>query len=130
MDTFKPTHRFKGGELLELEHVFTQRNSGVECGLFHLENGSYVSFQMDYVKKLPKTIHVATHEEPEPLRVAPEVGSTYWILSSMAEEGALDLKWTGDKTDRRILAAGEARATKEDALAARAARQKARGFAS
>lgn len=65
MTTFKPTHRLKGGELLELEHVFTSRASGAECGLFHLKNGSYVSFQMDSVTEIPKTIQVAAHEEQE-----------------------------------------------------------------
>ena len=129
MTTFKPTHRLNTGELVELEHKFINRMYRAECGLFHFDGGHCGTFQMDHVTELPKVLQVAEHQEPEPLRVAPDVGSTYWILSSMAEEGALDLKWTGDKADRRILAQGKAYATRQDALAADMTRQKARGFA-
>ncbi len=129
MTTFKPTHRLNTGELVELEHKFIHRMYRAECGLFHFDGGHCGNFQMDHVTELPKVLQVSAHEEPAPLMVAPEVGSTYWILSSMSEEGAVDLKWTDDKADRRILAQGKAYATKQDDLAADAARQKARGFA-
>ena len=128
MTTFKPTHRLCSGHLAELEHTFTLRQTGRVCGLFFLELGGASIYQMDSVTELPKTIQVAAHEEPEPLRVAPEMGAEYWVVDSMEKNGVRMVFWDGDAPDRLILAAGDAYATKEDALAARAARQKARGF--
>ena len=128
MTTFKPTHRFNTGELLELEHAFIHRVSGVECGLFHFKGGTYGTFRMDHVTELPKTIQVAAHEEPEPLRVAPAVGTEYWRIDVTSKNRVRMCEWRNSVTGRQVLAAGDAYATKEDALAADAARQKARGF--
>ena len=129
MTTFKPTHRLNTGELVELEHKFINRMYRAECGLFHFENGSYNTLHMDHVTELHKTIKVFAHEEPEPLRVAPEVGNGYWVNTCDTDSGTYIRRWEGNKLDRRILAQGKAYATQEDALAADAARQKARGFA-
>ena len=129
MTTFKPTHRLCSGHLAELEHTFTLRQTGRVCGLFFLELGGASIYQMDSVTELPKVLQVAAHEEPEPLLVAPAVGTEYWVISDLYEEGVCDVRWEDDKTDRRILAQGKAYATRQDAIAADAARQKARGFA-
>ena len=114
---------------MELEHAFIHRVSGVECGLFHFKGGTYGTFRMDHVTELPKTIQVAAHEEPEPLRVAPDMGTGYWVITCDTDSGTYIRRWEGNKLDRRILAQGKAYATQEDAIAADAARQKARGFA-
>ena len=129
MTTFKPTHRLCSGHLAELEHTFTLRQTGRVCGLFFLELGGASIYQMDSVTELPKVLQVAAHEEPEPLLVAPAVGTEYWVISDLYEEGVCDVRWEDDKADRRILAQGKAYATRQDAIAADAARQKARGFA-
>ena len=129
MTTFKPTHRFNTGELAELEHVFIRRISGAECGLFHFEQGGLAIYPMSYATELPKAIQVAAHEEPEPLRVAPEMGMGYWVITCDTDSGTYIRRWEGNKFDRRILAQGKAYATQQDAIAADAARQKARGFA-
>ena len=129
MTIFKPTHRLQNGAEVELEHSFICRRNGVKHGLFHFMVGIYECHPMYYATELPKTIQVAAHEEPEPLRVAPEIGTVYWAVDSMEEDGVGSITWNDDEIDHLLLATGEARATKEDALAARAARQKARGFA-
>lgn len=129
MSQFKPTHRLGSGELVELEHKFIYRFGGSEYGLFHFKGGIYGCYPMSYATELPKVIQVAAHEEPEPLRVAPEMQSTYWFIDPAALEGVRCFEWLNDDLDHRILAAGDAYSTKEDAIAALAARQKARGFA-
>ena len=129
MTAFKPTHRLQNGAEVELEYSFICRHNGCKHGLFHFMGGSYDCYPMSYATELPKVLQVAAHEEPGPLLVAPAVGTEYWVVSQQYEGGLFKLRWLNDETDRRLLAAGEVRATKEDALAARAARQKARGFA-
>ena len=86
-------------------------------------------YPMFQATELPKVLQVAAHEEPEPLRVAPEVGNWYWVNTCDTDIGTYIRRWEGNKLDRRILAQGKAYATQEYALAADAARQKARGFA-
>ena len=129
MTTFKPTHRLDSDDLAELEHEFDSRVYDGRYGLFYMVDGSSLVHPMSNATALPKTIQVAAHEEPGPLRVAPEMGAEYWVVDSMEKNGVRMVFWDGDAPDRLILAAGDAYATKEDALAARAARQKARGFA-
>jgi len=130
MTTFKPTHRLCSGHLAELEHTFTLRQTGRVCGLFFLELGGASIYQMDSVTELPKVIQVSAHEEPEPLRVAPAVGTEYWRIDVTSKNRVRMCEWRNSVTGRQVLAAGDAYATKEDALAADAARQKARGFTS
>ena len=91
--------------------------------------GAADCYPMSYATELPKVLQVAAHEEPEPLLVEPAVGTEYWVISGFDEEGVCDVRWEDDKADRRILAQGKSYATRQDAIAADAARQKARGFA-
>lgn len=127
--TFKPTHMIPSGVFLQLEHKFFSRLEGSNMGLFHTREGAIWLNRMDCVTELPKVLQVSSYEEPEPLRVAPEVGSTYWIIHVWANSAVASFTWNGDTTDHQALAAGEAYATQEDAIAAYAARRKARGFA-
>ena len=129
MTAFKPTHRLQNGAEVELEYSFICRHNGCKHGLFHFMGGSYGCYQMSYATELLKVLQVAAHEEPGPLLVAPAVGTEYWVISDLYEEGVCGVRWEDDKTDRRILAQGKAYATRQDAIAADAARQKARGFA-
>ena len=126
---FNPTHRLDTGTLVELEHSFVYRFNGNERGLFHHLDGSYSLYPMSSVTELLKVLQVAAHEEPEPLRVAPDVGTEYWRIDVTSKNRVRMCQWLDSVTGRRVLAAGDAYATKEDALAADAARQKARGFA-
>ena len=48
--------------------------------------------------------------------MAPEMGAEYWVVDSMEKNGVRMVFWDGDAPDRSILAAGDAYATKEDAL--------------
>lgn len=125
---FKPTHLLNSGTLAELDHKFFYRRYEKEYGVFHVENGHAVLHPMDAAKEIPKTIKVSPYEEPEPLRVAPELGSMYWVIDHLSEDGVREITWEGDSIDHNLLAAGEVRASKEDAIAAHQARQKARGF--
>lgn len=126
---FNPTHSLPNGLLVELEHRFACRHNGEEHGLFYYYEGSYVCYPMYIVTELPKVLQVAEHQEPEPLRVAPEVGTEYWRIDVTSKNRVRMCEWRNSVTGRQVLAAGDAYATKEDALAADAARQKARGFA-
>lgn len=128
--TFKPTHRLQDGTLLELEHKFFSRLEGLDMGLFHVRDGAIWLQRMDCVIELPKVIQVSSYEEPEPLLVPPEKGTTYWVVDATKENGIDWLLWSNDATDLRLLAAGEVRATAEDAHSTWEARQKARGFTS
>lgn len=127
-NTFNPTHTI-ADVLAELIYTFPSRVRDEAVGVFCFSDGSASLYPMRAAIELPQVIQVTAYEEPEPLRVAPEVGSTYWFIDYLTLEGVRCLAWADDNLDHRILLAGEARATKEDALAARAARQKARGFA-
>ena len=126
---FNPTHKLVTGTPVELEHVFVHRNYKEEYGLFHFEGGGSAMYPMSNVTELPKVIQVSAHEEPEPLRVAPAVGTEYWRIDVTSKNRVRMCEWRNSVTGRQVLAAGDAYATKEDALAADAARQKARGFA-
>ena len=129
MTTFKPTHKLDSGHLAELEHEFEGRVYDGRYGLFYMVDGSSLVHPMSNATALPKMIQVSSYEEPEPLRAAPEVGMGYWVITCDTDSGTYIRRWEGNKLDRRILAQGKAYATQEDALAADAARQKARGFA-
>lgn len=125
---FKPTHSLSNGFLVELEYRFACRHNGEERGLFHHLDGSYSLYPMSSVTELLKVLQVAPYEEPEPLRVAPDVGTEYWRIDETQKSGVQRCQWQNSAVGHQVFAAGEAFATKEDALAARAARRKARGF--
>lgn len=131
MSQFKPTHRLCSGHLAELEHTFTLRQTGRVCGLFFLELGGASIYQMDSVTELPKVIQVSAHEEPEPLRVAPQDGMEVWIVEPGTPDGVVSWLFAAKgATSLTLLARGELWATKNEALAAFAARQAAKGITS
>jgi len=66
------------------------------------------------VRRKPKTIRIGEMEVPEPMRVAPAVGTHYWIVS-VSEEFSYWSTWAGDKSDFYCLERGLCQSTKEAA---------------
>ena len=130
MTTFKPTHRLCSGHLAELEHTFTLRQTGRVCGLFFLELGGASIYQMDSVTELPKVIQVSARGAG-----AAACGSTR--RNGSVDSGAWYAGWgcllavrSQGSYPLTLLARGELWATKNEALAAFAARQAAKGITS
>ena len=63
----------------------------------------------------PATITVNGIEVPEPLREAPDVGSTYWVVSPYG--GAVKMRYRADNEDAHALKSGLCHATEDAALA-------------
>jgi len=66
------------------------------------------------VRRKPRTIRIGDMDVPEPMRVAPAVGTHYWIVS-VSEEFSYLSTWTGDKSDFYCLGWGLCQSTKEAA---------------
>ena len=74
----------------------------------------YPSFEY---RRKPRTHKVNGFEVPEPMREAPEVGSSYWVPSIDTTVLAFSCFWEGDMFDERRLERGLVHATKEAAIA-------------
>lgn len=65
----------------------------------------------------PRTIRIGEFDVPEPLRVAPTVGSLYWSIHFGNDAGIGSFKWNGDRFDQNVLIQGVAHLKREDAEA-------------
>ena len=54
----------------------------------------------------PKTIRIGDMDVPEPMRVAPAVGTTYWLVHFYCQELSLLRFWQNDTADNRFLKFG------------------------
>ena len=66
------------------------------------------------------TVDGVKYEWPEPMRVAPEDGTTYWVISTYPNK-VCESSWTHHEYDKEVLKIGFAQATKEGAEAHRRA---------
>ena len=66
------------------------------------------------VRRKPRTIRIGDMDVPEPMRVAPAVGTHYWIVS-VSEEFSYSSTWAGDESDFYCLGWGLCQSTKEAA---------------
>ena len=55
---------------------------------------------------VPKTIKIGDVDVPEPMRIAPEVGTKYWYISFYDVGGVSACFWCGSKTDNQLLKLG------------------------
>lgn len=62
----------------------------------------------------PRVIYINGHEVPEPLRVAPEIGTRYWHAALYAPYST---RWDGDSLDCESFALGICHATEAAAVA-------------
>lgn len=62
----------------------------------------------------PKTIRIGDVEVPEPLRVAPEIGATYWRLNLSDRSNEIE-NWQGVSCEIRWLKTGLLQATEQGA---------------
>ena len=68
-------------------------------------------------RRKPKTIRIGERDVPEPMRVAPAMGSTYYIVDySYAEHNAYH-HWQNDEYDNIMLQSGLCHATEKAAIA-------------
>ena len=68
-------------------------------------------------RRKPKTIRIGERDVPEPMRVAPAMGKTYYVVDySDAEQYAYNY-WNNDEYDNRMLQQGLCHSTTEAALA-------------
>ncbi|WP_336939645.1 hypothetical protein [Acinetobacter pittii] len=65
----------------------------------------------------PRTIFIGEFEVPEPLRVAPEKGSTCSYPSPTVELGVQQFKWNGSKGQLRMLQHGQVHSSFDNAFA-------------
>lgn len=65
-------------------------------------------------RRKPRTISINGHEVPEPLRVEPELRSTYWLTGLL---GPVAVSWDGGDSDQDRLQRGILHATREAAEA-------------
>ena len=66
------------------------------------------------------TVDGVLYEWPEPMRVAPECGTTYWAISTYPNR-VCESSWTHHEYDKEVLKIGFMQATKEGAEAHRRA---------
>jgi hypothetical protein len=60
---------------------------------------------VSYRKRI-KTIRIGQYDVPEPLRVKPVIGTTYYYVSLKEPNGAADYKWDNDEADNILLLNG------------------------
>ena len=65
----------------------------------------------------PRTIRIGDINVPEPMRSAPEVGSSYFIIDLIHPNMVIECEWDGDKSDAWFLARGICHPTEEAAIA-------------
>jgi hypothetical protein len=70
----------------------------------------------DYRRK-PRTIRIGERDVPEPMRIAPAIGSKYWCVRLIATAGVAPESWDGGTWDCDLLARGLCHTTKEAAIA-------------
>jgi hypothetical protein len=92
-----------------------RRQEGLED--FHpLRSNPHFDENVEYRRK-PRTIRIGERDVPEPMRVAPAMGSTYYIVDySYAEHNAYH-HWQNDEYDNIMLQSGLCHATEKAAIA-------------
>ncbi|MDH2566781.1 hypothetical protein QDT73_05330 [Acinetobacter baumannii] len=100
------------GELLLVNN--TERN-GWE--LFNPYDFGFDVFDKFEFQIKPRTIFIGEFEVPEPLRVAPEKGSTCSYPSPTVELGVQQFKWNGSKGQLRMLQHGQVHSSFDNAFA-------------
>jgi len=63
----------------------------------------------------PRTIRIGEIDVPEPVRVALNVGETYYIVQVSAETISMEFTWASDSVDNRLLSRGLIHLTREAA---------------
>lgn len=67
-------------------------------------------------RRKPRTIRIGNYDVPEPLRVAPEIGTVYYYPYLVGGKGLNgEMAWDGDKYDSETLKKGKVHLTKEAA---------------
>lgn len=91
----------------------------VSCHPMHL-GALYIGRDKWQVRRKPRTIRIGDMDVPEPMRVAPKDGTTYWLADPTASE-LTSVSWDSDTSDRYWLKSGLCHLTQEAAEAHRRA---------
>ena len=68
-------------------------------------------------RRKPRTININGHEVPEPMRVAPEIGVTYWVADPVHERKSCEFCWDSNTHAPKWLRLGLCHSTREAAEA-------------
>ena len=60
----------------------------------------------ELIRIAPKTICIGDMDVPEPMRVAPAVGTPYWCMNFYSEEMAASISWKNEESYHRLLKLG------------------------
>ena len=92
-----------------------RRQEGLED--FHpLRSNPHFDENVEYRRK-PRTIRIGERDVPEPMRVAPQEGTMYWMPAFSGHLHASTTYWDGCEFDEDMLKHGFAHTTKEAAIA-------------
>ena len=92
-----------------------RRQEGLED--FHpLRNNPHFDENVEYRRK-PKTIRIGERDVPEPMRIAPAMGSKYFFVYLECNDHCQHDSWTDRKYDNSRLKLGICHATPEAAIA-------------
>lgn len=72
------------------------------------------SHKLEYRRKI-KTIRIGEYDVPEPLRVAPKIGTYFYFPSLGSEKQYDEINYDGCSYDKRILSSGMMHLTREAA---------------
>jgi len=73
-------------------------------------------FENATYRRKPQTIKIGEHEFPMPMREAPKMGATYWVVELTNSNVADEIQWVNDRLDKAWLQRGLCHATREAAL--------------
>ena len=106
-------HAWADGEEVQYLHAFVDRDEWVEIGPSHSWS------ELNEYRVKPKMIKCGEHEFPEPMRIAPEYGTDYWIpaINDSDNTFAVRYNWGNNLMSIRRLKRGLVHATKEAAEA-------------
>ena len=65
----------------------------------------------------PRTIRIGKYDVAEPMKEAPSIGSLYFVLSTVTDDGINTYRWDGGSSDKNAISNGTW-SKKEDALLA------------
>lgn len=94
---------------------YRNEDSNVWLGPMAVGPSWYLDCQ--YRRRKPKTIRIGEYDVPEPMRVAPEPDTAYYVPSFMSKHWVTDYLWEGDSADMLFLASGLAHTTRDAAEA-------------
>lgn len=67
-------------------------------------------------RQIPKTISINGIEVPEPMRDKPEIGTVYYVVDAVEEDGTCERLWADDIWDNWMFNRGQIHLTRENCI--------------